>query len=82
MDKQVSWNLVSKERNKPNSDKVTGAQVVKHTTHTKGSNPNASGDSLTESRTYHMKINTSEDNLVYQTEGEKFAIPTKEVRGW
>jgi len=73
MDSEVSWELVSKERNKANSNAVTGAQLVRKETYENG---------FTESETYHMKLNASGNELVYQTESEKFAISTDTVKGW
>lgn len=80
MDSKVSWELISKEHNKANSNAVTGAQLVRKETYEK--NPNANAEGFTESETYHMKLNASGDELVYQTEAEKFAISTDTVKGW
>lgn len=73
MDSEVSWELISKEKNKANSNAVTGAQVVRKETYE---------NEFTESETHHMKLSASGDELVYQTESEKFAISTDNVIGW
>ena len=73
MDSEISWELISKEKNKANSNAVTGAQLVRKESFENG---------FTESETHHMKLNASGDDLVYQTEAEKFAISTDQVKGW